>query len=186
MIFSSIMVSISQTSYTRTNIKERFSYYHSTIYADTVSIKKPLIVNIDGIGFLTPKDDLDPEKHKKILQSSNTCIVFCIFRKPYLLGDYDIPLMGLKSSTMDQLYDSNIYVPISPKFKFVGKIKGCEVYESEEPIIRFAVFLVQINYLNDLLNPFIEWEGKPGKVRKRIIKSSYPAIEYIKVAMPTM
>ena len=167
------------------NNREVFSEHHSTIYADTVTIEKPLIVNIDGIGFLTSKNDFDSKNPKRITQNSNTCIIFCIFTKPYLNQEYELPIMGLKSSTQDQLYNSGIYYPIFPKFRFSGRTKGCDVYESELPVLRFAVFLEQINYLNDQLNPFIEWASpKHIKEKKRIVKSSCPAIEYIKVTIP--
>ena len=180
IIFTSINI---LWSFSASAQKVNFSHYHSVIFADTISIESPLIVNIDGIGFLNAEKNLSLKNPKRITNNSNCCLVYCDFGDKRIYADYDFVLFSLNVNILDELASKGFYKPITPPFTFWKKIKGCEIYRSEKSVLKFMIFLVQIEYLNEILNPEIDTVNKT-KIKKRNIKSSYPRIEYIKVAVP--
>lgn len=165
-------------------------YNWNAIYCDTVRIESPCMVNIGGIGFLTEKSDLDFKNPKKVLSDPNTYVTTCSFlpvNRCITMNCKNLYLsIGARTSRF--LSSQNLHFLYEPDFIYRGTKKGCEIYTSSEDNMLILVFMIKVKTINNVLNPICEWSVKPTKemLRKRLIKSKYPELEYVRAAIPIL
>ena len=152
-------------------------------YLDTLTIKNPIIVKKDGIGYIANKSKFNPERPMDITKSIETSLVIISpVKSSGVVFDDFVPWV-LRYDLAENLKKKGIYEFYRPKFNYVDTYQGCEVYEYPETEILVSVLVIQIRSVNMMLNPKIEW-GNPVQTWEREIKSEYPALEYVRVAFP--
>lgn len=151
------------------------------IYIGKSIIDNAYLVNKDGLGFLISQETLETWDLK---ENKDVYIAVCDFKDRNVYPAYSIIIFGMNPNVLNTLIHNKLYNPIDPEFKFYGTKKGCEIYKNNSEHLKVLLFLVQIDYLNTLLNPI--YDLKQGmKIKKRLISSAFPLIEYVKVAIPT-
>lgn len=158
------------------------SKLYNAVFDGIYWIEKPILINQKGIGILISEDDLN-NNISNILDNEKSFIVVVDFEENKVYNDYDIIIMGLSPDTIDSLVNSDEFRPKEPEYIYITKKRGCELYKCKDPGLRCLIFLVQIDYLNMLLNPEID-SVNDVKPKRRKINTRYPKSEYIKVAIP--
>lgn len=157
---------------------------HKVVYAGTTTIKSPILVSIDGIGYINSDNNFDIQNPKSILERCGTYALICNFTdNNTIIPFYDDLIMGLDTNIVSQLVKEGRYNTFNPEFRYISKKKGCHLYRCESKKIDLHVFLVRIDYFQMLLNPQYDMV-KNVKIKKRYFKAAYPKIEYIRVGVP--
>lgn len=143
-------------------------YKYKVVYADTTVYHNPVLVNIDGIGFLNSKENFDMEHPKSITKHFETSLVICDFEDKTLYPFYDNLLMGMNPRLTDKLDNEGFFNTINPDFQYVGRKDRCEIFVSKTSDIQALIFVAQMDYIIAYLNPKYELKIKE-KIKKNIL-----------------
>lgn len=170
-------------------------------FVDTVVIKSPVLVNINGIGYLNSKENLDFSNPTEVLDNEETCLLFCrFFYDKTVISDFNTRYKQwmreysyfLNIETKKQLNKNSIEFPFDDilklPFKYICTENGIDIYESEVSELQVFVYLIQIRAVNATLNPKIDFVVEMDSIydvdQVRLVPSKYPELEYVRVAFP--
>lgn len=165
-------------------------------YLDTVVIKSPVLVNIDGIGYLNSKDNLDFSDPSSIINNVETCVFLGVFYYDRTVRHWDFRKMMsrysyiLNNNTRKYLMDIPIEFPYDNPgaklpFKYLCTKDGVDIYDSEVTELFTFVYLIRLSCVYWELNPKVEFidEAPYDDEKVRMIPSKYPNLEYVRVAI---
>ena len=159
----------------------------TAVYVDTMTIESPILVNINGFGFLTPKKVFTPYDPVSCLKSFQTNAMvatfyeFCNSNKKHVTTDDIVILVNPKVT--DELRLQN-HKEIHPEFEYSHTVKDCDIYVCTVDKLLIEVYLMQCSTFSAWANPFIEWTEPVKEIKPRHLESLYPDLEYIRVAQP--
>ena len=160
---------------------QAFEYVY---YIDTIRIDNPLIVKIDGIGFLTEGKYFDAENPKSSLEDLST------YATNYSFHDHELYIAGmdvmfhLTSKELGRYLYASYDGPLTSEFYYSHTKKGCEVYRCRLNSIVAYVFLVQNAFFTGMVNVDDEYT-ETRYIRKGInLGAKYNELEYLRVATP--
>lgn len=159
----------------------------TAVYVDTMTIESPILVNINGFGFLTPKKVFTPHDPTSCLKSFQTSAMVALFYElcesnKKLVGTDDIVIL-VNPKVTNELYERN-HKTIKPKFEYSHTVKGCDIYVCTVDKLLIEVYLMQCSTFNAWSNPMIEWAVPVKEIKPRHLESLYPDLEYIRIAQP--
>lgn len=152
------------------------------VYMGQFTLQSPIIINKDDIGYITNGSNINTNL-KKIFDKRDAFIVIAEFHDKCIYEFFYDIAFGCNGPTLRYLEKEGLHNPIEPKFTYSETKNGCEVYRTDATVLNCLVFLAQVEFLNRLLNPEVDFMYKT-KVKKRKFDARYPKNEYVKVLFP--